>query len=82
MNMSFSFWRYTANTFLNKKIIIKHTPCIGDCVMEDSGYCRGCKRTLEEISIWGKISSKEKEEIYRILEKRKEGEKKLLTTSV
>lgn len=51
------------------------TPCIGDCFMENSGYCRGCKRTLEEISTWTKLSQREKDEIYRILEKRREGEK-------
>ncbi len=29
------------------------TPCIGVCVMDvDSGYCRGCYRTLGEIAAW------------------------------
>jgi len=30
-----------------------HTPCVGVCVMDiDSGYCRGCYRTLGEIAAW------------------------------
>lgn len=51
------------------------SPCIGDCVMEDSGYCRGCKRTLEEIGNWRNYSEGGKEQICRILKKREEDEK-------
>ncbi len=32
------------------------TPCIGVCVMDRSGYCRGCARTLEEIGAWTSMS--------------------------
>ncbi len=33
------------------------SPCIGICQMDDeSGYCIGCGRTLEEISNWGSTS--------------------------
>ncbi|MCW5745191.1 MAG: DUF1289 domain-containing protein [Alphaproteobacteria bacterium] len=29
------------------------SPCVAICVIDPaSGYCRGCKRTLEEISRW------------------------------
>jgi predicted Fe-S protein YdhL (DUF1289 family) len=29
------------------------SPCIRECVIDDaSGYCRGCYRTLHEISSW------------------------------
>jgi len=30
-----------------------HSPCIGICeIDEDSGYCRGCWRSIEEIVNW------------------------------
>ncbi len=32
------------------------TPCIGVCVMDDSGFCRGCARTLDEIGAWTALS--------------------------
>jgi len=32
------------------------TPCIGVCVMDPSGFCRGCARTLEEIGAWTGLS--------------------------
>ncbi len=32
------------------------TPCIGVCVMDRSGFCRGCARTLDEIAGWTCLS--------------------------
>ena len=32
------------------------TPCIGVCVMDPTGFCRGCARTLEEIGAWTGLS--------------------------
>jgi predicted Fe-S protein YdhL (DUF1289 family) len=32
------------------------TPCIGVCVMDESGFCRGCARTLDEIGAWTALS--------------------------
>jgi predicted Fe-S protein YdhL (DUF1289 family) len=33
------------------------TPCTGDCeIDQESGYCRGCWRTVTEIARWTKYS--------------------------
>jgi predicted Fe-S protein YdhL (DUF1289 family) len=32
------------------------TPCIGVCVIERSGFCQGCARTLDEIAGWSFLS--------------------------
>lgn len=36
------------------------TPCVGVCVLDASGYCRGCLRTLEEISAWVSLGEAER----------------------
>jgi hypothetical protein len=38
------------------------SPCIGICQM-DSDWCRGCGRSLEEITDWSSQSDSDKEEI-------------------
>jgi predicted Fe-S protein YdhL (DUF1289 family) len=49
------------------------TPCNKVCVIdEESGLCKGCLRTLEEIGRWGQMSESEREEIFSRLEKRKQ----------
>jgi predicted Fe-S protein YdhL (DUF1289 family) len=48
------------------------TPCIKVCVMDlDSGRCRGCCRTLEEIGRWGTMSDEERNRIMAELPGRK-----------
>jgi hypothetical protein len=37
------------------------SPCINVCRMDAaSGYCEGCRRTLEEIACWSNYSTTEK----------------------
>ncbi|MRR51357.1 MAG: DUF1289 domain-containing protein [Rhodocyclaceae bacterium] len=37
------------------------SPCIGLCQMDDeTGLCRGCYRTLEEIAGWSSASERDK----------------------
>lgn len=37
------------------------SPCINVCRMNDaSGYCEGCRRTLEEIACWSGYSPAQK----------------------
>jgi len=45
------------------------TPCISVCKME-RGICKGCKRTLEEISKWRSYTDQEREKIMRDLQNR------------
>jgi predicted Fe-S protein YdhL (DUF1289 family) len=48
------------------------SPCISVCTMdEDTGYCFGCFRTLEEIAKWEKYSDTEKSEVLKKLDERK-----------
>jgi predicted Fe-S protein YdhL (DUF1289 family) len=40
------------------------SPCNKVCVMnEQTGFCRGCYRTLDEIACWGMMSDEEKEDV-------------------
>ena len=48
------------------------SPCNRVCTMDErTGYCLGCWRTIEEIVEWGLASDERKQEILRLLEKRK-----------
>lgn len=48
------------------------SPCIEICVMnEQSGYCRGCFRTVDEIAGWGSFSGDRKAAILRELAARR-----------
>lgn len=47
------------------------SPCNKVCVMnEQTGLCRGCYRTLDEIASWGMMSDAEKGEVIRKLAER------------
>ena len=35
------------------------SPCIGVCVLDGRGWCRGCLRTVEEITRWSLLSPAE-----------------------
>jgi predicted Fe-S protein YdhL (DUF1289 family) len=40
------------------------SPCDGTCRIDDAtGWCRGCKRTLEEIADWPMLTPREKREV-------------------
>ena len=44
------------------------SPCVGVCRLEPAQpYCLGCKRTIEEIAAWPKLTQAQKLEILRLL---------------
>jgi len=48
------------------------TPCTGVCVMdEQTGFCKGCLRTIEEIADWCIASESRKREVWIALEQRR-----------
>jgi predicted Fe-S protein YdhL (DUF1289 family) len=48
------------------------SPCIRECVIDDaSGYCRGCYRTLHEISYWTTYTPGQQRALLTELEQRK-----------
>ena len=50
------------------------SPCNNDCDIDaDSGLCRGCFRTLDEISEWGMLSLDERHAVLASVEKRRAG---------
>jgi len=44
-----------------------HSPCIGYCVLDDSGVCEGCGRTGEQIVDWQSLSPEERRRICQQL---------------
>jgi predicted Fe-S protein YdhL (DUF1289 family) len=51
------------------------SPCNKVCLIdEQTGLCRGCYRTLEEIGRWGSMSDAQREAILPLLDKRKESD--------
>ncbi|MFA5912231.1 MAG: DUF1289 domain-containing protein [Burkholderiales bacterium] len=48
------------------------SPCINVCRMDAaSGYCEGCRRTLEEIACWSAYSAADKRAVLTRLAARK-----------
>ncbi|MDP1907206.1 MAG: DUF1289 domain-containing protein [Hyphomicrobium sp.] len=48
------------------------SPCINVCRMDEtSGYCEGCRRSLEEIACWSVYSAAEKRALLALLPARK-----------
>ena len=42
------------------------SPCINLCKIDQiSGFCGGCFRTIEEITVWSKASNAIKQEIWK-----------------
>jgi predicted Fe-S protein YdhL (DUF1289 family) len=35
------------------------SPCINICTLDDRGYCRGCYRTIQEITVWSRLTAGE-----------------------
>ena len=46
------------------------TPCIGVCQYVNEDICRGCFRTLDEISNWALMTEEERKEIMKKLDER------------
>lgn len=36
------------------------SPCVGVCMLDDDGLCRGCRRTADEIAAWPQMSDDER----------------------
>jgi uncharacterized protein len=50
------------------------TPCIKLCEMDaQTGLCRGCARTLDEIARWGTMGAGERAAVMAVLQERKAG---------
>lgn len=48
------------------------SPCIAVCVLDPaSGYCRGCFRTIAEISAWVSLDAEAKQRILAELPERR-----------
>lgn len=47
------------------------SPCMSVCEMDDAcGLCRGCLRTLDEISVWGHADEAAKRQIWQAIGER------------
>jgi len=48
------------------------SPCINWCdINPETGYCRGCYRTLTEIADWSELSNTDKLKVWSQLQARK-----------
>ena len=49
------------------------SPCIAVCVLDPvTGYCRGCFRTIAEISSWVLLRADDKRRVLAALDQRKQ----------
>jgi len=63
-------------SFLGKEEVMSNkrinSPCIKICsVDEQTGYCIGCLRTLEEIARWSQMDDRERQIVYHDINLRK-----------
>ena len=47
------------------------SPCVGVCISNNRGYCKGCFRSREERLYWLKFSDAQKREVVRLCAQRK-----------
>ena len=48
------------------------SPCISVCRMdEETGWCVGCLRTLDEIALWSVLDDEDKRAVWADLEQRR-----------
>ena len=48
------------------------SPCVGECVIDAaSRYCRGCYRTLDEISFWVRYTPEVRKRVMQQLQARR-----------
>ena len=45
------------------------SPCINVCVLDEHRTCMGCRRSLEEIAQWGRMSAAEQWAVMARLER-------------
>jgi hypothetical protein len=49
------------------------SPCINVCrIDEQSGWCEGCLRTLDEIAVWSVLADEQKRDVWVDLRERRE----------
>jgi predicted Fe-S protein YdhL (DUF1289 family) len=48
------------------------SPCINVCVLDADRTCIGCRRTLDEIARWGRMSATERWQVIARLERERE----------
>lgn len=41
------------------------TPCVGTCRLDAAGLCLGCRRTMDEIARWSRMSDSERLRLMR-----------------
>jgi len=46
------------------------SPCVSICTMDDNGQCMGCRRTVDEIRNWAKMSPEAQWEMVEALRQR------------
>ncbi len=47
------------------------SPCVSICTLDEQGLCRGCLRSLAEISGWLRMSSAERWDVLGAIESRR-----------
>ena len=45
------------------------SPCMNVCVLDADRVCTGCRRTLDEIALWGRMSAAEQWAVIARLER-------------
>lgn len=51
------------------------SPCINVCSLDGRGLCRGCYRTLAEISGWAAMPAGQKHEVLRAVAVRRQADR-------
>jgi predicted Fe-S protein YdhL (DUF1289 family) len=48
------------------------SPCVDICEIDGAtGYCKGCFRTLREISTWSRLSPRQRRDVLDVLPRRR-----------
>lgn len=57
---------------MSQEALDAESPCIRECVIDQqTGYCRGCWRTLDEISFWTSYTPEERLRVLQRLQERR-----------
>jgi predicted Fe-S protein YdhL (DUF1289 family) len=50
------------------------SPCIGLCILDpETGFCKGCFRTIEEIGAWIGLDDEGRRDVLRLVGERRRG---------
>lgn len=47
------------------------SPCIGNCMLDEYGYCSGCRRSMAEILAWPDMTDQQRREVLDRIAQRK-----------